>query len=246
MDTRESPEASWVSMVMERLQNVEKENQELREELQSLKPAPIDESKLSYIPSTVASAYIFCPVYVDTAEFCNIHNFARSFMSSDFVFEAMFSWMFYDDVVRRTHGPLKRPIMYLSAVCWDIKSHEAFEIISSVWKDVLVQSEVLACDLYDDTDDPNRIVQMSSYITDTTFYDVWSHLIGHARSAIHIRHDGCITKARDHLMVVRENEERQIFMAQFLAACAMDRIILHDPQSIKRKQTLLNRANLSF
>ena len=67
------------SMVMERLQNVEKENQELRDELRSLTPEPIDESILSYTPSTVVSTYIFCPVYLDTTEFRNIYNFAKSF-----------------------------------------------------------------------------------------------------------------------------------------------------------------------
>ena len=231
-------------MVMERLQNVEKENQELRDELRSLTPEPIDESILSYTPSTVVSTYIFCPVYLDTTEFRNIYHFAKSFMNSASVFEAMFSWMFYDDVICRSHGSLKRPIMYLSAVCWDIKPHEAFKIISSVWKDVLIPSEVLACDLYENSDESDRIVQMASYITDTTFYDVWSHLIGHARSAIHIRHDGCITMARDHLMVVRENEERQTFMAQFMSACAMDRIILHDPRSVARKEELSTRIFL--
>ena len=245
MEFCESTQASWVAMVMERLQTVEKDNQELRDELRNRTPTPIDESKLSHIQSTVVSTYIFCPVYLDRAEFRNIYKFAKSFMSSAMVFEAMFSWMFYDDVMR-TRKPLKRPIMYLSAVCWDIGPHEAFEIISTVWKDVLVPSEVLSCDLYEDTHEPDKIVQMASYITDTTFYDVWSHLIGHARSAIHIRHDGCITKARDHLMNVQENEERQVFMAQFMSACAMDRIILHDPQSIERKQTLLNSTYLCF
>ncbi len=229
-------------MVMERLATVEKDNQDLRIKLRNQTPVPIDESKLSYTPSPVISTYIFCPVYLDTIEFNTIYKFARSFVSSASVFEAMFSWMFYDDVMGQTRGSLKRPIMYLSAICWDIEPHAAFEIISSVWKDVLVPSEVLACDLYEGSDEPNKIIQMASYITETYFFDIWSHLIGHARSAIHISRSGVISRARDHLASIHENEsanECRMFMAQFVSACAMDRIVLYDPRSSERMERLL-------
>ena len=244
MEFYESTQASWVAMVMERLQTVEKDNQELRDELRNRTPTPIDESKLPYTPSMVVSTYFWCPVYLDTTEFRSLIHFAESFMSSTGakVLEAMFSWMHYDAVQDLDNCSLHRPIAYISAICWDIKPREAYRILSSIWKEVIVPCEILARDLYEETDEPERIIQMSSYITETLFYDVWSHLIGHARSAKHIYKGGCISRARDHLASIHENESAddcRMFMAQFVSACAMDRIVLHDPHSYERKRKLL-------
>ena len=243
----ETPEASWVTMVMDRLHQLEDDNDALRRELDAIRPkAEPDVSSSSvmiWLPSR-ASTLFDCFVYTDRPGLRSLKDFGMALMNADpSIGEATLSMMPWSDVWGED-APLRRHIFCITGVLGPTQSQaQVVKSLEDAWGASILPDIVPTQDLFvapgnqSHLSGPNYC--MSQFVQRTRFFDVWSAMIGQADRAYDFTRTTQGVRASrplpwEHLI----EADPSAWRARLSTAVGIDRFELHGTSALKVQAAL--------
>lgn len=226
----ESTEASWVSMIMDRLQVLEQANDRLEKELDDRYPKKASTPDVEIDvrdPSDKESTYFKVAVFTDRPGLCDLMDFGRALMQydgtsfTDIVLRSV-SW---SDVWSETPAP-KRNIVYMVGITWRSAAKEVVEMLKAAWGDSIVPMKLPGADSFEP---PRRgWVHTSNSVQQTLYHDVWESLMGWGPDAIFIDTGSMEIRTRETcIWSDLTSESPMAGRARLITACGVDEIELY-------------------
>ena len=243
----ETPEASWVTMVMDRLHRLEQDNDALRGEVEALRQEDEQDVSSSQIQVWVPhreSTLFDCTVYTDRPGLCSLKDFGMALMAADpSLGEATLSMVPFSEVWGDT-APLKRHTFCITGIVGPTQSQSHIvKLLDSVWGASILPDVMPVRDLFEQGSQSQ--VSESSYcmcqfVQRTEFFDVWSAMIGQAKKATDFtRVNQEVRTSRPHSWEQVSEDDPSAWRARLTTAMGIDRFELHGA-SARKVQAVLN------
>ena len=243
----ETAEASWVTMVMDRLHQLEQDNDALRSELEAIRPKPEPDVSSSpvgiWLPSRESTLFN-CFVYTDRPGLCTLKDFGKALMNVDpSIGEATLSMIPWSDVWGED-APLRRHIFCITGVLGPIRSQaQVINALDGAWGASILPDIVPTHDLFVATGTQSHLSGqnycMCQFVQRTDFFDIWSAMIGQAERAYDFtRTDQGVRASRpmpwEHLI----EADSSVWRARLSTAVGIDRFELHGASAMKVQAAL--------
>ncbi|CAL8461165.1 g696 [Coccomyxa elongata] len=243
----ETTEASWVTMVMDRLHQLEQANDALRSELELLRPKPEPDSSSSsiqvWVPCREATIFdVF--VYTDRPGLGSLKDFGKALLNMDpEIGEATLSMIPFSDVWGDS-APLKRHIFCITGIVGPTRSQtHIVTMLEGAWGSSILPDSMPVHDLFVAPGNQSHLggpnYCMCQFVQRTDFFDIWSAMIGQAEMA----HD--FTRTTQGVRASRPPPWEQVteadpsaWRARLTTAVGIDRFELHGASALKVQAAL--------
>lgn len=171
----EAPQAAWVSMVMNRLENLEKENDNLRKQLAQKADRELTVTDGTTLMHVIDSSFFYVDIFLDQPHLKTLKDLGIALLNSGF---AVYDTTICLDVMN--NSDLKRPIGRLTGLSSNTSVSEVSQAIMHAWGSIFVPREFSWDQMYHHAVGSTIRSVHGCYISPTKFGCVWSFLIAEA------------------------------------------------------------------